>query len=656
MRAWATMLGVAALALACSQAPRATSPGELRALDEGRALPAPPLMLIVSWDGAGDLVVDELLADGRLPHLARLAEAGAGAEHSIVGLPSKTAVGHAVLWTGCGASCNGISGNSTPLLPAAEHTLLERRRGFSSEALLAEPLYVTAAKAGKRVVVLSATQSYPPQPHRRELVAAGVPAERYLSVSGFENVIARSRVLTAAAAQPAREAWRAPPGSLEIVEEVGDSRFLTLLFDDPEVATQGLDTARVCQGEASPECGFRLRPASATASDLGSWSKAVAVSDGEQRGHTLFRLFALSPDGRDVMLYRRAVHHLDGLAPEAELEAYRRAYPGFHDTQFRLYEDGALGPPMMMGGSGEAEDRVLELTALDVELSRRATLWALQRWRPEVVFHYLPMADPAGHTWMGLLDPASPRHDAAMAARIEPYYHRVFVLLDDWLGAITAALPAGSSVALTSDHGMAGVGQNLLVNEVLAAAGLLVWRADGGIDLGRTRALAPAFGDAFSIKVNDVSWKQGIVPLDQRSRVLDQAAAALLAARDPLTGEALVRRVFRPEEEPELGGGGVAGGDLYFDPAPGYYPRAWRGEAVVAPTRLPWGAGQHGFPPRRRSMHAIFYAQGPGFARGVVAPAMRHIDFAPTLAAVLGIPAPAQAEGRVVTALLDPAP
>jgi hypothetical protein len=53
-------------------------------------------------------------------------------------------------------------------------------------------------------------------------------------------------------------------------------------------------------------------------------------------------------------------------------------------------------------------------------------------------------------------------------------------------------------------------------------------------------------------------------------------------------------------------------------------------------------------------MHAIFYAAGPGLRTGVAIPPIRHLDVAPTLAHLIGIPAPPQAEGRVVTeALLD---
>ncbi len=124
------------------------------------------------------------------------------------------------------------------------------------------------------------------------------------------------------------------------------------------------------------------------------------------------------------------------------------------------------------------------------------------------------------------------------------------------------------------------------------------------------------------------------------------------AAGDPATGKPVVTRVFRVEELGGMGVGGPLAGDLYLDLAPGYYPSRALAERPLSPTRVPWGEGVHGFWPERREMHAIFYVRGPGIHRGVTVAPTRHVDVAPTLARLLGIPAPAQATGRVVEELL----
>jgi|CXWL01.1.fsa_nt_gi hypothetical protein len=607
----------------------------------------PLRLIVVSWDGAADWVVDRLLAEGRLPHLAALAARGAAAEHSVTTFPSKTAAGHAALWTGCGPGTNGITANEVPVLPSADHTVLESLRGFSSEALLAEPLYVTAARAGRRVVVLSATQSYPEGPHLRALEAAGVPAERYRSVSGFEHEIARGEMVRAEDLGPPRPGWgRRSRGGREARLKVGDTELFVLAYDDRRDPVRGLDTVLVRQGSrrpGSPEIVLKPREADGLA---GGWSGPFRVAKGSLHGGTFLRLFALAPDGSSMALYRREVSALRGAISPKDLAAYERVYPAFHDDPFWLYERGGFGKPLPAGGDGTAERRVLELVAFDLDLATAASRWVLGHWRPEVLFHYTPMSDSAGHTWMAVLDPAAPGHDPVAAARLWPSYARVFELQDAWLGALVAAAPPSTVVALVSDHGMAGVRREVHVNRLLADAGLLAFQPDGAVDLARTRIVG-AFAD-FQLRVNGTERKGGIVPPSEREAVLATAEAALRAARDPATGAPVFTTVFRPADRPDLLLAGPRAGDQAYDLAPGYYPQQAPSKVAVGPSRVPWGAGQHGFLPERRDMHAIFYAAGPGIAPGRHLPSIRHIDVAPTLARVIGIPAPAGSCGVVV--------
>ncbi len=610
-----------------------------------------PQLIILSWDGAGDRVVDRLLAEGRLPHLARLAASGVAAEHSVSSVPTKTAAAFASLWTGCWGDVNGVTENWVLPRPAAEHTLLESERGYSSEALTAEPLYVTAARAGKRVVVLSATQSYPEWPHAESLRRAGVPDDRYLSFSGFEHEIAGATMLDASRLRPAGGSWDGVVHSGAAHEtsfKVGDSTFGALVFDDPQDPAAGFDTVLVRQAGAGTEAVLKARAAGDdTTGAPPGWSRPFAVRRGELDGNTFFRLFELAADGSRLALYQRRVSALRGAHTPAQREAYMAAYPGFHDTGDDPYRDGALGTPLALGGDGTAEQRMLEIAAFDARLLERATRFALDHWRPDVLLHYSHATDDAGHLWTGILDPDSPSHDPRLAARIWPYYARIFEQLDAWLGTVTELAP-DAIVALVSDHGMAGTDRYFYVNRALEDAGLLERDAAGRIDLARTRILAAE--SPFFLRVNQRAWKGGIVEPGERDTVVDAAARALLAVVDPRTGRPAFPRVFRPENFPDHGIRGV--GDLYFDVAPGYYPENGASEVLFGPSDSSWSEGNHGYWPERRDMHAIFYAAGPGLARGTVVPPIRHIDVAPTLAHLAGFPAPPQATGRVVEAML----
>ncbi|MCB1055732.1 MAG: alkaline phosphatase family protein [Acidobacteria bacterium] len=665
-------LGQVLFALAILAGCSPTRPPEVPAASS--ETPDPPRLVLVSWDGAADWVVDRLLDEGALPNLAAMAEHGARAEFSVTGFPSKTALGHATVWTGCWSDRHGVLSNDVPVPPPGEHTLLETRSGYSSEALAAEPIYVTAAKAGRRVVVLSATQSYPAGPHveaLREALGAEAEgdrlAEHYLSISGFENRLARGELLGTETLSAPEEGWALSEttlqGARELTTKVGDTDLFVLLYDDPGVSTEGLDTALIRSGSRDPaqatgETRLHPRPAPETAplDPERWWSGPLPVTSGERRANVFFRLFRLAPDGSELALYRRTVHALDGYWPEPYLGEYLAAYPGFHDDPFWLYGEGGLGEPLMTGGDGTAERRTLEIVTHDLALTTAGSRWALAHLAPDLLMHYTPQSDSAGHTWIGVLDPRSPAYDAPLAARLWPYYRRVFELQDAWLGALVEAAGLNTVVALVSDHGMTGIGHYFQVNRVLERAGLLTRNEDGTIDLSRTRALAPPVWSPFSVWANTTDHAGGIVAPADGPAVLAEAEAVLLSAIDPDTGVHPVTRVLHPETAraapPHLGFGPAEGGAIYFDLAPGYYPRSdlgkATGEPVVTPPNRPWGEGHHGFWPERPEMHAIFYVAGPGVAPGVTLHDVRHIDVAPTLSHLIGIPAPPCSEGRVL--------
>lgn len=612
--------------------------------------PAQKKVVLVSWDGAADWVVDRLVQEGKLPNVGRMMRQGASADSMTPAFPSKTAVGHAAIFTGVWGDGNGVTGNSVPLLPKADHTHLETQSGFSSAALRSEPLYLTAAKAGKRVVVLSATQSYPETPYVEALKAAGIPASNYVSFSGFEHPLFPGQMLDASKQVVPLESWPSLPKGQgpyrEITLKLGAEEFFFLFFDDPKDPVQGYDSILVRQHNRSGrsnrgEC--ILKPLAAR-EDLQGWSPAFHVVEDNMSANVYFRLFSMSPDLSKVELYQRKTSALQGAATTEELESYTDVYGGFHDDMFRDYANGMFGKPLWSGGDGEAERRVLEMVRLDCEFLKRGTRYALKRWKPDLLTHYTPMTDSAGHTWMGILDPDSPAYNAELAAKIWPFYEQVYALQDDWLGDVLDAVDRDTVVALVSDHGMAGTAKTFFVNTPLEKAGLVVRTITNQVELAQTKVFAPPYGDFFVV-VNGMDRKGGIVPEGDRSVALEQAREALLGARDPGTGQPIVTQVWTREEAARWGGGGALGGDLYLEFAPGYYPSTRISDAIVQ-AGGGIGSGSHGFWPERPKMKAILYLAGSGVPAGRTLGGARQIDVAPTLARLMGIAPPPGAVGK----------
>lgn len=199
---------------------------------------------------------NNVLVEGKLPNVARLARKGVRAEYVTPAFPSKTAPGHAAIWTGAYSDVNGVSGNIVPLLPRGSHTLLEQQDSFDSAALKAEPIWLTALLSGKRVVGLSATHMVPATPYLAAMKAAGIPADRFTSFDGFRAEISPANVLGADTLTEATswvaaqvEKGRARESSVQ----VGQRTFYVLAYDASNDPTDGFDTVAICPGRKSSD-------------------------------------------------------------------------------------------------------------------------------------------------------------------------------------------------------------------------------------------------------------------------------------------------------------------------------------------------------------------------------------------------------------------
>ncbi|NCO34503.1 MAG: hypothetical protein AUJ92_02850 [Armatimonadetes bacterium CG2_30_59_28] len=124
--------------------------------------PSPPAVVVLSWDGAPAWLVDRMLDEGRLPNLARLRARGASFAHSVSNFPDpSTPCGHASLWTGADSAVHGITGYFIPSFPSNEHTVLEKRIGFGSYLLQAEPFWIPFLEAGRNVTLVHTPHQYP---------------------------------------------------------------------------------------------------------------------------------------------------------------------------------------------------------------------------------------------------------------------------------------------------------------------------------------------------------------------------------------------------------------------------------------------------------------------------------------------------------------
>lgn len=176
--------------------------------DGPKRRPADTRVLVVGWDGATWDLIDPLLAQGRLPNLARLLARGSQAvlDSTVVPISSAAWVGAA---TGRDPAHNGVYGFFEPIPGTYDVTLI------SSRSNRAVPIWRTLGRRGGRSLVVGVPVTWPPEPIEGVLVS-GMLAPRD---SVWTHPAALTERLRARGYQPDLGIWReANELSVEILE------------------------------------------------------------------------------------------------------------------------------------------------------------------------------------------------------------------------------------------------------------------------------------------------------------------------------------------------------------------------------------------------------------------------------------------------------
>src|SRR5881296_510655 len=331
----------------------------------------PPKAIVLAWDGAVPGFVREMLAQGKLPNLAKLIEGGTFADDVTAVFPSSTAPGFASLLTGAPPRITGISGNRVPRAPREQFTILESIAGFSEAPLQAEPIWSVAQQAGKKVII-SHIPSFGGEKSDQAVRLAG-----YNATSGRDGIVTKRAMQT----EPS-DSWVNSPASeappIEISFTIGESKLFGLLIDDPADSQAGYDTIVIATRRDADDIKVKLKSAPAIPGGELFWSYPVAIkAAGNQDAWTYFRLFDLKSDGSDFFLYYTRPARQFALKTEviADASATVRAFIG--NGASILYNQGGFGRTIANGGSGGAEARYLETVTLVEHQLMETNRWAL---------------------------------------------------------------------------------------------------------------------------------------------------------------------------------------------------------------------------------------------------------------------------------------
>jgi predicted AlkP superfamily phosphohydrolase/phosphomutase len=293
---------------------------------------------------------------------------------------------------------------------------------------------------------------------------------------------------------------------------------------------------------------------------------------------------------------------------------------------------------------------------------REAMFFAmLRRTRRGLVTCVFDGTDRIQHMFTRHADPEHPaRDDEAQARRYGSVIDDTYRRMDDLVGRVLDEVDLSDPdnlVAVLSDHGFKTFRRGINLNAWLLQEGYLVleegkrgtdaWFA--GVDWKRTRAFALGLGGIFlNVKGREA---EGIVSTEEAPALADQIAARLEALIDPAVGRPAIRkahpshRLYRgpyADQAPDVlvgyaagwrvswdGARGIAAGEVFSDNT-----RAWSGDHCIDPELVP----------------GVLIANQP---LGCDVPGPRIIDLAPTMLDLFGIPAPRYMDG---VSLIAPRP
>jgi len=648
------------------------------------ASPAARRLIVIGIDGGMLSLVERFMQAGQMPHLARLAARGVLTE-SLPSIPVDTPTNWTTIMTGAEPSTHGVYSFTAHVAgEPLEQGQRERYRNKRSTFSKAEFLWNTLEAAGKAVAVVNYPTGWPSTLARGTVIGGLTPgadlwrlSKPVIYATGFPSTVATGLPAIKVAWRPLElgepAGWREVPRARAAcaariaVGADGAAQPLHLLFVDPE--GRGFDRLLVTADRAAGAPLAVLRE--------GEWSPWLQQPFGDRTGVFRLKLARLSRDAREIEVYVTDVFQTQGWAHPAGLEAgiLERVGPymeGFEcpyvpvDLNVRPYGPVNISPSLMLEHARIQADWMIGLAS---------HLQEAVGWDALILhYHYI---DSLNHTYLGYLYDRLPMTTPQQTRQTWELYAASYAVVDHLVGGIAAAAGPDTLVVVTADHAALPCWRYVAITRALAQAGLMAFDWDGRagkyqVDLSRTRVVP--YLDPQHIWVNLRGREPGgIVPPEAYEATREAVIEALLAIRDPQTGERPVQLAARREDLGALGKASERIGDVLFFLRPGY--TTWDGTLeslrfheispgrmsapLVVPSEEVVGHHTPHLPAARLegfANSAFTVLAGPGVREGYRRPRpIRLIDLAPTIAHLLSVRPPADAQGAVPADLLAPA-
>ena len=505
----------------------------------GTAAPQGPRLVVLGVEGLDPRLLDDLVARGRVPNLARLHRSDLETT-----IPSDPATAWSSFATGMSPAGHGILGDV--MRSPASYDLAAPCLGDPRAERLGEPFWSAAARGGKRVRVLRAPYSCPPSTKdgAEVLGGAGTP-----DIGGGPGAYLLVRPAAAAAGS------RPPPGGLLVPAGPRSGGGWSAIIEGPEQGGTGTSAAITLSwtGEAGEEDRVLLVEGGrqAVRAAPGKWSDWIELAfEGSGKKVTgITRILPLTGGpGLEAVLEPVSA---DPYAPVVPLSS-PRYYAGFlADRYGRFRTTGSLVDEHAFAAGRIGPAALLNQTYASWEQSERMTLGELGRGGWDLLVSVMPQMGPAVRVLARAGDDRLPAGDASLEADYGENLEKLYLRLDGLVGEIMKGLTASDRLIVVGVRGVRPVRRELNLTTWLVSEGhtALARKArsssrDGyaDVDWERTGAYAAGAGAVY-LNLAGREPRGAVQPGSQAQELLDDIREGLLALRDgssPVVKEVVV--------------------------------------------------------------------------------------------------------------------
>ena len=521
-------------------------------------------VIVLGFDGMDHGVVTRMMAEGKLPNLSRLAEAGGFAPLE-TSVPPQSPVAWSDFITGMDAGGHGIF----DFVHRDPETMLP---------------YLSTSRAETSEDCYGFGRWKVPAGGKIELLRRGVPFWEVLEDNGVESWIVRMPANFPPSGTASHEL--SGMGTPDAVGSPGEFSFYTselFAFEGEEISGgeiypvdywEGIAEATlygppdICQPgrpKLSTDFTVHVDPEEPVAKlvvgdeqrllMVGEWSDWLPIyfplPMGDLRVTARFYLksvrpeleFYVTPFQIDPLSPAMPISTPDGFAAELA-----EATGGAYYTQGMPEDTKAL-----TGGIFDA-DWFLEQAAYTGGQFIDQYKWLLDRFGTGFLFYYFGNLDQVSHVLWDTIDPSHPAYVAETDARFAGVIESIYQELDDVVGYTLDRIEDDTTLIVMSDHGFGSWRRVFHLNNWLEENGYLVLKDPNRRDIGVYRNVDWSRTRAYGLGLNGLyinlrgRERDGIVAPEERLALMEEIAGKLQATADPKTGEPAVTEVWRREQ------------------------------------------------------------------------------------------------------------